>query len=91
MFVEQSSRHEETHTIKALNLESALDFTSRIFEEHGSGYPLRGSKVNLKWTGPTGQLGTTYTCSPGLPGPEDLASLASSRTNNLRIFQNWST
>ena len=27
----------------------------------------------------------------GLPGPGDLVSLASSRTNNLKVFQNWST
>ena len=31
MFVERISRHEEAQSIKALNLESALDFTSLNF------------------------------------------------------------
>ena len=37
---------------KALNLESPLSGTPRIFEDNDSGYPLRVSIVTLKWTGP---------------------------------------
>ena len=53
---------------KALKLNSPCSFPSlpslpKIFEDQGSGYPLRVSKVTLKWTGPVqifpkGQLGS---------------------------------
>ena len=42
----------------------------RIFEDQGSGYPLRVSKVTLKWTGPVqiftkGQLGSNLVYTYG--------------------------
>ena len=44
----------------------------RIFEDQGSGYPLRVSKVTLKWTGPVkiltmGQLGSSLLVMLSMP------------------------
>ena len=47
MFVERSSRHQETQAKKALNLVSPLSVTSQNFKDQGSGYPLRVSKVTI--------------------------------------------
>ena len=47
MFVERNSIHQETQAKKSLSLVSP-----RFFEDQGSWYPLRVSKVTLYWTGP---------------------------------------
>ena len=53
MFLEGSSKHQGAQAKKkTLNLLIALDFTSQIFEDQGTGYPLKIDKVTLKWTGP---------------------------------------
>ena len=56
MFVERNSRHQETQAKKIkkrLDLKSPLSLSlPGIFEDQGSGYPLRVCKVTLKWTGP---------------------------------------
>ena len=57
---------------KALILVSPLSVTSRNFEDQGSGYPLRVSKVTLQWTGPVkilpkGQLESNLGTPPRCP------------------------
>ena len=61
MFVARSSRYQEAHAKRELNLVSAFDFTS---QNQGSGYPLKVFKVTLKLTGPVkiltmGHLGSS--------------------------------
>ena len=51
MSVVRSSRH-QLKPAKKQALVTALDITSSSVEDQGSGYPLRVSKVTLKWTGP---------------------------------------
>ena len=61
MFVEWNSRHEEAHAIKALYLESALDFTSNNFWGPGFWIPIKGiySHPGADWLCPNFHQGST--------------------------------
>ena len=51
MFVERSSRHQEAHAKRALNLVSALNFTSQNFYGPGFWIPTKGilSHSKVDW------------------------------------------
>ena len=64
MFVAWSPRHEEAHAIKALNLESALDFTLKELWRPGLWIPTNGIKSHCKvdWPCHNFNQGSTTGC-----------------------------